>query len=276
MENDFRIRLKFWGVRGSIATPVMENLGYGGNTTCVEVRTPGDLLIIDGGTGLRNLGLTLQEEFAGRTCSLSFLMTHFHWDHIQGLPFFAPLFSPSTEVTFRTSRSPEEIKEILGGQMTDPYFPVDFELAPAKKQYAELNSGPFRQGGLTVHPFPLNHPQGGTGYRIEKDGAVVVHASDLEHGDPRLDRVLREYAQDADVLVFDAQYTPEEHESKRGWGHSTWREATRVARDCHVGQLVLFHHDPGHNDAFIDEIVNEARRYVENTVAAREGQVVSV
>ena len=276
MENDFRIHLKFWGVRGSIATPVGENLGYGGNTTCIEVRTPGDVLIIDGGTGLRNLGMKLQQEFAGGNCSLAFLMTHFHWDHVQGLPFFAPLFSPSTEVTFRTTRSPEEIKTILGGQMTDPYFPVKFELSPAKKHYACVSSASFRQGGLTVHPFPLNHPQGATGYRMESGGAVVVHASDLEHGNPHLDRVMREYAQNADVLVFDAQYTPEEHASKRGWGHSTWLEATRVARDCHVGQLVLFHHDPGHDDAFLDSIVKQARRHVENTVAAKEGEVVGV
>jgi ribonuclease BN (tRNA processing enzyme) len=111
---------------------------------------------------------------------------------------------------------------------------------------------------------------------MESGGAVVVHASDLEHGNPHLDRVMREYAQNADVLVFDAQYTPEEHASKRGWGHSTWLEATRVARDCHVGQLVLFHHDPGHDDAFLDSIVKQARRHVENTVAAKEGEVVGV
>jgi ribonuclease BN (tRNA processing enzyme) len=129
---------------------------------------------------------------------------------------------------------------------------------------------------LNVYQFPLNHPQGASGYRIEKDGAVIVHASDVEHGEPRMDSILREHAQNADVLIMDAQYTPEEYESKRGWGHTTWLEATRVARDCGVKQLVLFHHDPGHDDRAINEILACAQRQFENTVAAKEGWVCGV
>jgi phosphoribosyl 1,2-cyclic phosphodiesterase len=276
MHNDFRIRVKFWGVRGSLPTPAIDNLGYGGNTTCLEVRSPRDRLIIDLGSGARNLGIELQQEPAGNRHSLNLLMTHFHWDHIQGLPFFAPLYSAVNDVTFHSSLSPDETRTILEGHMASPYYPVKFEYMAAAKRFIGGNLEPFHRGGFQIQPFPMNHPQGATGYRIERDGAVYVHASDLEHGDPNLDRILRDHSQNADVLVMDAQYTPEEYEMKRGWGHATWLEATRVARDCNVKQLVLFHHAPSHNDAFIDEIVNQAKRHFENTTAAKEGWVVEV
>jgi phosphoribosyl 1,2-cyclic phosphodiesterase len=269
MGNDFRLQVKFWGVRGSIPTPTAANLGYGGNTTCLEVRSPTGVVIIDAGTGIRNLGIALQNEFHNTPCNLTMLLTHFHWDHIQGLPFFVQLYSAANEITFLSGRRPEEMQEILEGQMSSPYFPVNFELLAAKRRFVAAE--PFRQDQLKIYPFPMNHPQGSCGYRIELDGAAIVHASDLEHGDPHLDGVLREHAQKADLLIIDAQYTPEEYQSKRGWGHSTWLEATRVARECGVRQLVLFHHDPSHDDAQVDEILCCARRNFENTVAAKEG-----
>ena len=276
MENGLRLQLKFWGVRGSIPTPTPENLGYGGNTTCIEVRTSAGIFIIDGGTGIRNLGLALQQEFHGSPCSLEILLTHFHWDHIQGLPFFTPLYSPANEITFHASRTPAQTEELLEGQMSSPYFPVKFEFLAAKRRFVDINSECFRHNSLKIYPFPLNHPQEAFGYRIEQDGAVIVHASDLEHGDSKLDRVLRDHAQNADMLIMDAQYTPDEYEMKRGWGHSTWLEATRVARDCAVKQLILFHHDPAHTDLEMDQIVASARCHFENTVAATEGAVAGV
>src|SRR5258707_390111 len=128
MNTPYRMQLKFWGVRGSIATPAPENLGFGGNTTCLELRLPNqDIVVIDGGTGARKLGLSLLEQFKGRSIDLHFLMTHFHWDHIQGIPFFTPLYSPSNRITFHSSRAPEEVAEILEGQMTHPYFSVQFD-----------------------------------------------------------------------------------------------------------------------------------------------------
>jgi phosphoribosyl 1,2-cyclic phosphodiesterase len=276
MGDEHSLQVKFMGVRGSIPTPGRENLGFGGNTTCLELRTSaGDLLMIDAGSGARSLGLALAAEFAGRKLDLHLLFTHFHWDHIQGLPFFAPLFGPANRLTFHSSTPPERVHGILAGQMLDPYFPIGFDNLPARLEFAQAESGVTPLGGIQVRSFPLNHPQGATGYRLEAGGAVIVHASDLEHGDPRLDSILRDHAEGADVLIYDAQYSPQEYESKRGWGHSTFLEAARVARDAHVKQLILFHHDPGHDDATVQGFVDEARRTFENTEAAKEGCVVS-
>lgn len=275
--NDFRVQLRFWGVRGSIPTPAPENLGFGGNTTCLELHMPtGEVVIIDGGTGARKLGLSLLERFKGQSLDLNVLMTHFHWDHIQGIPFFAPLYNPSNRVTFHSSKTPDVILDTLEGQMTHPYFPVAFELLAAKRQFVQLTSQPLQYGEMKVHSFPLNHPQGATGFRLETKGAVIVHACDHEHGDPKLDKILREHAEGADVLIYDAQFTPEGYESKRGWGHSTWLEGTKAARDAKVEHLVLFHHDPNHTDDMLREILAQARQEFEHTSTARENWTIEL
>ena len=276
MENPFRLQVKFWGVRGSIPTPQAENLQTGGNTTCLEVRgSDGQVLIIDGGSGLRYLGVDLTRAPSGPALSLKILMTHFHWDHIQGIPLFAPLYDPVNEVTFYSDRPPRELREILEGQMANPYFPVKFEHMAARRHFEQIE-GETRFGELRVRPFPLHHPQGACGYRIETQGAAIVHASDLEHGDQALDRVLRENAEDADVLIYDAQYTPDEYGSKRGCGHSTWKEGVCAARDARVKRLVLFHHDPGHDDCFMENVESEARRHFENTAVSRERVAIRI
>jgi len=275
MNDAFRMQLAFWGVRGSIPTPAPENLGYGGNTTCLELRLPNDeQVVIDGGTGARQLGLSLLKRFTREANDIHFLMTHFHWDHIQGIPFFAPLYSPRNRVVFHSSRPAAEVMDILEGQMTFPYFPVKFDLLAAKREFVELTKEPLRYGELTVHSFPLNHPQGATGFRLEAGGAVVVHACDHEHGDARLDRILRENAEGADVLVYDAQFTPEEYVSKAGWGHSTWREGANIARDAKVKQLILSHHDPSHGDEMLSKMLEEARMEFDNVALAQEGWTI--
>jgi phosphoribosyl 1,2-cyclic phosphodiesterase len=276
MGDSFRLQVRFWGVRGSIATPQRENLGFGGNTTCIEVRLPNnELVIIDGGTGLRCLGIALALECGTQPLSLRFLMTHFHWDHIQGIPFFAPLYEPSNKVDFYSHYPVEQVKAFLEGQMSSPYFPVRYEHLAARKGVFQIPSE-LRLGDLRIHSFPLNHPQGATGYRLELKGAVIVHASDLEHGDKKLDKVLLDHAQNADILIYDAQYTPEEYASKKGWGHSTWLEAVRTAREANVKKLILFHHDPSHDDQFMEKLVLQARSQFENTEAAAQGHKLSV
>jgi len=273
MSNEPQVRVKFWGVRGSIPVAAYDFLGCGGNTACVELRINESVLVIDAGTGIRKLGMELQREL-GTRLSVDLLLTHFHWDHIQGLPFFTPLYSPESEVRFYSTRPASELRELLEGEMSHPYFPVSFELLPAKRGFVDLTKSAIQLPDVCVHPFPMNHPQGATGFRIEVGSRVVTHASDLEHGNPEFDKILREYAQNSDLLIYDAQFTPEEYPARKGWGHSTWLEATRVAQECNVKRLMLFHHDPGHEDAMMVDIVTQARKSFEKTQAAQEGMEI--
>ncbi len=273
MSNHYRMRLKFWGVRGSTPTPAAENLAYGGNTPCLEVRFPDNrIFVFDAGTGIRNLGLSLGEEFGYRDLSVKIFLTHFHWDHIQGLPFFEPLYHEGCKAAFYAFSPQASLQEMLKGQMKSPYFPVEFEFMAARKDYVNMGQESMHFGEVSVHPFPLHHPQGAFGYRIESGSAVIVYASDLEHGDPKLDKTVREYSEGADILIFDSQFTPQQYRNHQGWGHSTWLEATKVARDSNVKRLFLFHHHPSHDDRTFSRLVEEARAHFGNTDGAREGQ----
>jgi phosphoribosyl 1,2-cyclic phosphodiesterase len=275
--NSWRMKLRFWGVRGSTPTPLAQNLGYGGNTSCLEIRLPNDdLFIFDGGTGLRDLGMNLSKNPADATRHIHLFLTHYHWDHIQGIPFFGPLYNPNCSITFYASCYACALHESLRGQMVTPYFPVAFDSAASKRNYINLGGTPITIGGLTIEPFQLNHPQGAGGYRIESHGAVIVYATDREHGDHKLDAVMREYARDADVLIHDAQYTVEEYPRFKGYGHSTWEEAVNVALEGRVKQLILFHHDPTHDDDAVSAIEAAAQARFPNTLGAREGSVITV
>ena len=258
------LELTLWGVRGSIPTPVSENLGFGGNTACIAIRVAGQPpLIFDAGTGICRLGNTLRHETA-----LHVFLTHFHWDHIQGIPWFGPLFDANCHTSIHSSAKPADLERILAAQMLPPYYPVAM---PANLAYRQIESDGTRIGQLLVRPFRLHHPNGASGYRIESANAVIVYATDHEHGNPETDAILRRYADRADVLIYDAQYTAEEYELRRGWGHSTWREAVKLAREARVKQLILFHHDPLRADHQLARIVQEAQAEFENTMAAKEG-----
>jgi len=268
------VRLRFWGVRGSTPTPQVENLTFGGNTSCVEIRTAdNESIILDAGSGIRNLATLLMKEAAGKPISTQLFLTHFHWDHIQGMPFFAPIYGPKNSVSFYTGVTGRPLQETLEGQMAKPYFPVDFDQVAAKREFNTIEpGGHVSLGHVKVIPFPLNHPQNASGYRIEIGEKVIVYATDYEHGH-KLDTTLRDYAQGADLLICDAQYTPEEYEKHRGWGHSTWLNAVQVARDAEARQLFLFHHDPSHDDQQMMRITEDARMQFENTTSAWEGFV---
>lgn len=269
-ENKYRLLLRFWGVRGSYPATGTRCNEFGGNTACLEIRLPsGDVIVFDGGSGLRNLGKLLAQELPEGGRTIPFFLTHFHWDHIQGIPFFQPFFDPGNRATIYSMRG--DASKRLSDALSRPYFPLDFEGYGAPKQFVHLENEPVECFGATVRGFPLNHPQGAIGYRIEHLGASIVYASDLEHGDAHLDQVLLDNARGADVLIYDAQYTPEEYKTKRGWGHSTWHEAARVAHQAGVKRLVLIHHDPEHDDGEMNRIVGQAREVFECAEAAKEG-----
>jgi phosphoribosyl 1,2-cyclic phosphodiesterase len=266
------LRARFWGVRGSIPTPQLENLKFGGNTACVEISTAEERVVFDAGSGIRSLSQCMMKEANGSSIETRIFLTHFHWDHIQGIPFFAPIYMPKNHISFFSGTTGPPLEETLEGQMAKPYFPIDFSQVAARRDFCQISPGTsIRTSDLTISPFALNHPQGASGYRIEAGGAVIVYATDYEHGDAKLDKVLRDHAANADLLICDAQYTPEEYETHRGWGHSTWVNAVAVAKDARAKQLVLFHHDPIHDDDFMANIVKQAREAFPNLEAAYEG-----
>lgn len=266
------LRLRFRGVRGSIATPSAACLDFGGNTACLEIGWEDQLpLVLDAGTGLRGLGLDL----AGQSGEMHLFLTHFHWDHISGIPFFGPLFSPEWTLVFHSALPADELEKILRAQLRHPYYPAE-DAIRARCVYRQIEPRGVRVGGLDIRPVPLHHPGGAVGYRIDAPEASIVYACDHEHGDAAADRALREQIRDAGVLVWDAQYTPAEYERRRGWGHSTWLEGTRAAREAGAGRLVLCHHDPDHDDEAVLRIENQARAEFENAVAAREDAEISL
>jgi len=268
------LRIRFWGVRGSIPSPGPATALVGGNTSCVEVRCGDTLVILDAGTGIRRLGDALTAR--GEAVKAHLLFSHVHWDHIQGLPFFSPLYRPDTHLTVLGSPSGATIDEVLNRQMSAPVFPVPLAKVPASIETGPIPSQ-FDIGDMTVRAAELFHPDRVFGYRIDCGGRSVVYATDVEHpSDGTVDERLVELAAGADVLIYDAQYTPEEYAgrvgpSRRGWGHSTWTEALRVADAARVGKLVLFHHDPTRDDAAVAAIEAAAAEERPGTVAAREG-----
>ena len=272
------LTIRFWGVRGSVPSPGPATAAVGGNTSCVELKLGDETIILDAGTGLRGLGERLLA--TGRPVQASMLVSHVHWAHIQGFPFFTPIFRPGTELTLYGHPDEGSLEAARRRQMTWPSFPVEIDALPSKLRYGAFElERPFRVGSAVVRAARLNHPNGVIAYRVEAGGRAVVYATDTEHHGDRIDRDLLALAEDADVLVYDAQYTPEEYSgvigpSRAGWGHSTWVEGVRIARAAGVGSLVLFHHDPSHDDAAVAAIERAAQTMLPGTVAAREGLTI--
>jgi phosphoribosyl 1,2-cyclic phosphodiesterase len=251
---------------------------YGGNTPCVEVRVNSHLYVLDCGTGFRNLGKHLSRESQGKPIHAHIFLSHFHWDHIQGIPFFSPLYEQrESHFFFHSSGRSRGLQNAIEDQMVDPYFPVDMSEMAAHRNFYNIDEERIAFDDCVVYAKWLNHPQGCLGFRIESGEGTVVYATDNEPGNAEFDRAVRELAEGADVLIYDAQYLPDDyHKKRRGWGHSHWQEAVKVAAESGAGELVLFHHDPDSDDCMIDATVAEARNYYKKVRAAAEGMVIQL
>jgi phosphoribosyl 1,2-cyclic phosphodiesterase len=272
------MEVKFWGVRGSTPTPQLENMRYGGNTSCVEVRVNGQPYVFDCGTGFRNLGKHLGREYAGKPIHAHIFISHFHWDHIQGIPFFAPLYEGEDNYFFfHSSNRSRGLQRAIEEQMADPYFPVDMSEMAAHRHFYDIEEGRLAFDDCVIQTLWLNHPQGCLGFRVETEDGILAYATDNEPGHPLFDKNVRKLAEGADVLVYDAQYLPDEYLAKKqGWGHSHWREAINVVMESGAKELILFHHDPDHSDTLVDSLVQDARNYYPKVQAASEGMELRI
>ena len=288
-------RVQFWGTRGSIPSPGRSTVRYGGNTPCVEVRTTGGwLVILDAGTGIRELGRTLIERANGSPIHGDIFLTHAHWDHIQGIPFFAPIFQRGNHFTIWGSKTLEtNIDRVVRDQMSPVVFPVTFEELDATIDFRTLAEGERSTGtGYEVTAMEVRHPGGALAYRFVEPRtkpAALVYVSDNElgnadkYGTPNgwRERFV-EFVRGAKVLVHDTTYTTEEYDHHRGWGHSTYRDGVELALQAGVGTLVLFHHEPRRTDEEVDRRVEECRALVKERggtleiVAAAEGLTLTV
>ena len=284
--------IKFWGVRGSVPTPGAATVKYGGNTSCVEVRADGEIIVLDAGTGIRPLGLELAREFNGASINMTLLITHTHWDHIQGFPFFLPAYESKNTIRvlgFEGAR--QGLGSTLAGQMESPYFPIALQQMPGNVLIEELQSFDFMIGPVRAMATTVNHPGIAVGYRLETSAGTVVYMPDNEpfhenqngYSQDRVDlqnRKLIEFMRGADVLIIDSQYDSNEYAAHIGWGHGCVDEVVRLAVLGEVKRLYLFHHDPGHDDARIDAMVAHARKLAEgsgvNVFAATEGETVKI
>lgn len=285
--------LKLWGVRGSLPMPGAATVRYGGNTSCVEVRADGEIIVLDAGTGIHALGLALEKEFGPRSIKLTLLITHTHWDHIQGLPFFSPAYNRKNMIRvlgYEGARA--GLGSILAGQMETPFFPVSLRELPSHLAIEELKEMEFQIGKVKVRSIFANHPGICAGYRLFTSGGSIAYMPDNEPYEPLKMQLaaqdgingedarkfaatergkMVEFLRGCDVVILDAQYTDDEYQQHVGWGHSSLSSVVTLALDADARRLVLFHHDPAHDDETMDQIVEQARSFV-----AKSGKTLAV
>src|SRR5437868_6356949 len=292
-------RLKLWGVRGSLPTPGPKTVRYGGNTSCVEVRADGEIIVLDAGTGIHGLGLELDKEVGSQTIKLTLLITHTHWDHIQGLPFFSPVYNGKNLIRILGYEGARAgLATILAGQMETPFFPVSLRELPSHLAIEELKEMEFHIGKVKVQAKFVNHPGICAGYRLFTSAGSIAYMPDTEPYEALKVQVAEkdgidgdgarnfaeterakmiEFLRDCDVAILDGQYTDEEYKGHVGWGHSSLSSVIELALDANVKRVLLFHHDPSHDDDMIDRMVEQARELVRKSgkatviEGAREG-----
>jgi len=279
------MKIKFWGARGSIPVSGRQYIKYGGSTTCVEVRSKkNELIIVDAGSGIRLLG---KELLKNKHLNFNMLFTHSHWDHVLGFPFFAPIYNKKTHIRIMgCSFSSDPVREIIAKTMQPPGFPVKFEEISARFEFASLCAGGCDIAGLQVLPIELSHPNNGLGYKFSEGGRTFTFLTDNElgfvHPGGKKPEEYAEFARGSDLLVHDADYLPEEYPRRRTWGHSTWEQALELALGAGVRSLGLFHHNQDRFDAAVDRVVAECTRRARKAgsklkcFAVREGQEVKL
>ncbi len=275
MPNQDKMSVRFWGVRGSIACAGPEVQKYGGNTSCVEVRCGERLIIFDAGSGLRYLGEELNKNGA---VNADLFLSHSHMDHVCGLLFFGPLHRDNTRLRIWSGHLSNgwSTSDAVDDLMTEPLFPVSKDVFKAHIEYVDFSAGEDvnLSNDVRIRTVLLNHPNGATGYRVEYDGKAVCYVTDTEHRDDGPDGAILDLIKDADIFIYDASYTDEEYPRYKTYGHSTWQEGARLAKLAGVKRYVAFHHDPSHNDKFMDKVARELKKALPGALVAREGMVL--
>jgi phosphoribosyl 1,2-cyclic phosphodiesterase len=269
--------VRFWGVRGSIACSGPRTTRYGGNTSSLEVRCGDRLLMFDAGTGLRYLGNTLA---ANGPLDADLFLTHTHFDHVCGLPFFRPFFQPNNRFRLWAGHLAEgmTLRRVLGEFMMAPLFPVPPQVFRARMEYREFKPGETLAPGpgIQLRTATLNHPDGATGYRVDFGGRSVCYLTDTEHVPGAPDRNILALIKDADLVIYDSMYTDSEYGTYVGWGHSTWQEGVRLCRAAGAKRLAVFHHDPEHDDDMLDGVARDLEKEMPGSFVAKDGLVVEL
>ncbi len=268
-----QLTVRFWGVRGTLPTPGADTVHYGGNTSCVEIDLGQRQVIFDAGSGIKKLGDWLGRQ--GGSLNTDILFSHCHMDHVCGVPFFAPFYEPQHRITLWAGNllPATRLEETIRSIMSPPLFPIEIDAFKAEVQFRDFHAGKMIDlgGGITVHTGMLNHPGGSVGYRLEHGGKAVAYITDTEHRQGELDSNVLALIHNADLMIYDCTYTDEEYPNHAGWGHSTWQQAVRLAKSGRVKKLAVFHHDPDHDDAFMQKVEAEAGNAFPGAFVAREG-----
>ncbi|MGB5238696.1 MAG: MBL fold metallo-hydrolase [Flavobacteriaceae bacterium] len=274
-----KITTTFYGTRGSLPIADPDYLEFGGNTTCISFHrhATGSIGILDAGTGIRALGKYINKEFPEQK-EIGIFFSHFHWDHIQGLPFFDPAYNPNRVINIGAVGEGgkfTDLRTIFKNLMLEEYFPIQLENMGARFNFNFTETDVLEEEDVVLKAVKQNHPGGSWGYRIEVDNRIIVICTDLEHGE-NINEEIVEFARGADLLIHEAQYTDEELLTHKGWGHSSFNQAIEVAERAGAKMLAMTHHDPDHDDEFLRKIEKQCQDRFKYCVLAREGMSIEV